>query len=89
MAVVDIRDESLSKEREELETLRKTIEQRITSIDNQLNTLKECWQDENSEKWLADQNSLMSELKSQNQKTITATDGYFNEIIETLRVYAK
>ena len=89
MAVVDIRDESLTKEREELETLRKTIEQRITSIDSQLNTLKECWQDENSEKWLADQNSLMSELKSQNQKTITATDGYFNEIIETLRVYAK
>ena len=89
MAVVDIRDESLSKEKAELETLRKTVEQRITSIDNQLSTLKECWQDENSEKWLADQNTLMSELKSQNQKTITATDGYFSEIIETLRVYAK
>ena len=41
MAVIDIRDENLSKEKEELETLRSTIEQRITSIDNQLATLKE------------------------------------------------
>ena len=46
MAVVDIRDENLSKEKEELETLRTTIEQRITSIDNQLTALKDCWQDE-------------------------------------------
>ncbi len=89
MAVVDIRDENLTKEKNELEALRKTIEQRINSIDAQLNTLKECWKDENSEKWLSDQNVLMSDLKSQNQKTITATDGYFNEIVESLSVYAK
>ena len=88
MAVIDIRDENLTKEKEELETLRKTIEQRITSIDNQLATLKECWQDENSEKWLTDQATLMSELKTQNQNTITATDGYFGEIVETLKVYS-
>ena len=88
MAVVDIRDENLSKEKEELETLRTTIEQRITSIDNQLTALKDCWQDENSEKWLADQNTLMSELKSQNKKTTTSTNGYFSEIVETLKVYA-
>ncbi len=89
MAVVDIRDENLSREREELDTLRRTLEQRINSIDNQLSTLKECWQDENSTKWLADQNNLMTELKSQNQKATAATDEYFNEVIETLRVYAK
>ncbi|MDD6879225.1 MAG: hypothetical protein PUD59_03230 [bacterium] len=89
MAVIDIRDESLSKEKGELEALRKTIEQRIASIDSQLTTLKECWQDEKSEKWLSEQNNLMSELKTQNENTITQTDLYFDEIIKILKVYTE
>ena len=88
MAVIDIRDENLTKEQEELETLRNTLEEKISAIDEQLTVLKKYWQDENSEKWLTDQNTLMSELKTQNKDTATKTNEYFGEIIETLKVYA-